>query len=217
MTVRLSKLVLSVNAIFAGLAVFCAVALVRDLSHARPLPPMPSPRAANNQASKPADQVGNSAPRADTLAAYNVIVSKHLFNPSRTEGGSNPASTAAPAGPKPLLMGVVVDGARSRAYLEDPASKRVLSYQVGDTVSGGRIEQITSEKVLVARPEGPVELLLRDATKPTSPVPPPMGGVAAATPPAMANAPSPVTGTGPIPPSRALRRPVGEPPPRPQQ
>ena len=208
MTARLSKLILFVNALLAGLAVVCAVVLARDLSHARPLPPAPGPRVANGQAPKPIDPVADSSPRGDSLAAYNVIAAKSLFNPSRAEGSATPTPTAAPAGPKPVLMGVVVDGTRSRAYLEDPASKRVLSYQIGDTVSGGRIEQITSEKVLIARPEGSVELLLRDTTKLTSAAPPPVGGVAAATPPAMFNA-----GPRPIPPSRALRRPVVEPPP----
>jgi hypothetical protein len=213
----LSKPVLFVNAILAGLAVFCAVLLFRDLSHARPIPAMPSPRSASGQASKLSDQAANSAARGDALAAYNVIAAKSLFNPSRSESSATPTSTAAPAGPKPLLMGVVVDGARSRAYLEDPASKRVLSYQIGDTVSGGQIEQITSERVLIARPEGSVELLLRDATKLTSPAPPGGGGIAAATAPAMVNAPVPAVGTRPVPSSRAVRRPVGEPPPRPQQ
>jgi hypothetical protein len=213
----LSKLVLFVNAILAGLAVLCVVALVRDFSHARPLPPAPSPRAAAGQASKPPDQVATSVPHGDALATYNVIVAKPLFNPSRTEGSATPSPTAAPAGPKPLLMGVVVDGVQSRAYLEDPASKRVLSYQIGDAVSGGKIEQITSEKVLIARPEGSVELLLRDATKLTSSAPPPPGGIATATPQATVSGPFPAVGARPVPPSRAFRRPVAEPPVRPQQ
>ena len=175
---RLSKQVLLVNAILAGLAAFCAVSLVRDLTHARSLPPAPAPRpmAALKSGGDPADP----AARGDALGAYNVIVAKHLFNPSRTEGGAAASvAPATPSAPKPMLMGVVVDGPRSRAYLEDPASKRVLSYQIGDAVSGGRLEQITSEKVLIVRPEGPVEVMLRDPLKPK----PPTTGTSAAAPP----------------------------------
>ena len=147
----------------------------------------------------------------EKLDQYNVIVAKHLFNPSRSEGAAIAAATAAPPAPKPMLLGVVVDGGRSRAYLEDPASKRVLSYQVGDTVSGGRLEEISSERVLIARPEGPMEVMLRDPLKP-KPGPAP----SAANAPPVGSGPridNPVVAPRPqAPPTRALRRPGTEPP-----
>jgi hypothetical protein len=211
---RVSKQVLAVNAILAGLAVFCAVSLVRDLTHSRSLPAPPAPRRA--AALKPGDDPAASAIRGETLGAYNVIVAKHLFNPSRSEGGPVASAPAAPAAPKPMLMGVVVDGGQSRAYLEDPASKRVLSYQVGDTVSGGRIEQITSEKVLIVRPEGPVEVMLRDPLKPKPAAAP--SAVNAPNAGAGPRADSPVAPPrGPVPPLRAPRRPGAEPPQPSQQ
>jgi hypothetical protein len=207
---RVSKQVLLVNAILAGLAVFCVVSLIRDLTHVRSLPPPPAPRRA--AAPRVGDDPAVSVIRGETLGAYNVIVAKHLFNPSRSEGGAVAAAATAPPAQKPMLLGVVVDGGRSRAYLEDPASKRVLSYQVGDTVSGGRLEEITSERVLIVRPDGPVEVMLRDPLKP-KPAPAPSAGGA----PPVGSGPridNPVVPPRPqAPPTRALRRPGTEPPP----
>jgi hypothetical protein len=89
-------------------------------------------------------------------------MARNLFNPNRSE------TAAVAAGPvsKPILFGVVVDGARSRAFLEDPAFKRVAGYSVGDTVGGGTIQKITDDRVVIVRPEGLLEILLQDPSKP---------------------------------------------------
>jgi hypothetical protein len=158
---------------------------------------------------------------AEKLANYNVIVAKHLFNPTRTEGGSGaptgPPAPAAPPPPKPLLLGVVVDGQRSRAYLEDPATKRVFGYQIGDTVAGGRLDKISDDKVVIVRADGAVDVMLRDPSKPkavagpATPAPPgaPAAPPGAPQPPGarLQNPPSapPAPGRAPVPP-RAIRR-----------
>jgi hypothetical protein len=79
------------------------------------------------------------------------------------------------AGVKSILHGVVIDGARSRAYLDDPVAKRVFGYAVGDTVAGGRLERILDDRVVIRGPAGVVEVLLQDPTKPQEegPVPVP--------------------------------------------
>ena len=82
------------------------------------------------------------------------------------------------SGPKPLLHGVVMDGLKSRAYLEDPTVKRTFGYAVGDAVNGGRVQSISEDRVVVARPDGLVEVLLQDPAKPKLAVP----AAAAATP-----------------------------------
>jgi hypothetical protein len=87
----------------------------------------------------------------------------------------------AAAGPKPLLHGVVMDGPRSRAYLEDPAVKRTFGYAVGDTVGGGRLEVIHVDRVVIGRSDGLLEVLLQDPSKPKAPAPA-AAGPAAATP-----------------------------------
>src|SRR5215472_9872194 len=165
MIARLSKRLLLVNLALAVVAVLLTVTLVRDLSRSRPLPAPPAPRRA--QASVPAAQDGaDPASAEDKLGAYNVIVTKHLFNPSRSEGGPMAATPTAPPPPKPMLLGVIVDGPKSRAYLEDASTKRVFGYQIGDSVSGGRLDKITEDKVVIVRPDGAIDVLLRDPSKP---------------------------------------------------
>jgi hypothetical protein len=91
-----------------------------------------------------------------------VIAAQNLFNPARSET----AGAAALPVVKPILHGVVIDGTKSRAFLEDPAVKRVSGYSVGDSVSGGRIQTIADDRVVIARPEGMMEVLLQDPSKP---------------------------------------------------
>jgi type II secretion system (T2SS) protein C len=181
-----SKRFLVVNAILVGIALFLAADLFRSLTLARPLPPAPAPR--QGPAASPAAPEGNPpAVTAETLANYNVIATKHLFNPSRSESSAVAATPPAPPPPpKPTLMGVVLDGPESRAYLKEATTERVLSYKIGDTVSGGRLDKITDDMVVIVRPDGPVEVMLRDPTKPK---PPPPAPTAATGPPAAGTQP----------------------------
>jgi hypothetical protein len=223
---HMSRRLLVVNAVLIGLAAFFAISLIHDLTRSQPLP---SPSAAR-RAATPAggnDTVESSVP-SENLAAYNVIASKPLFNPQRSEGAPASAAQPAPPPPKPVLLGVLVDGARSRAYLQDATTKRVLSYQIGDSISGGRLDQITDDKVVIVRPDGPIDVLLRDPAKPRP----------AATAPATPGLPIPIIptpqqptspiprvegagpGRAPIPPRAVRRLPADqsqEPPHQPQQ
>jgi hypothetical protein len=124
--------------------------LVKDYSRKIPLPPAPPPRRA--QASATPGETAAPTVADEKLTGYNVIVAKHLFNPSRSEGGPAPTAPAPPPPPKPTLLGVVVDGPKSRAYLEDAVTKRVFGYRIGDSISGGRLDKITDDKVVIVRP-----------------------------------------------------------------
>lgn len=134
--------------------------LVRDLLAAYPLPPPPALRAARSVVAGTAAAGSTGPPSA---AAYGVIAAKNLFSASRTEA---PAGPVVAAGPKPLLHGVVMDGPKSRAYLEDPQLKRTFSYGIGDAVGGGRVESIAADRVVIGRGDGLVEVLLHDPSKP---------------------------------------------------
>ena len=149
---------LILNALLGVVGSLLAVALVRELVTSRHLPAPPAPRPAQ-AAVIPA---ATPAPPA-TAAGYGIIVTRNLFNPSRAEA---PAGPAVGAGPKPLLHGVVMDGPKSRAYLEDPAAGRTFGYSVGDTIAGGRVQSISEDRVIIARPEGRLEVLLQDPSKP---------------------------------------------------
>jgi len=221
MIANLLKPLWLVNALLLALAIYFGVSLAKDLTRARSLPQAPVPRQAAGPA--PSEEAPSSTAE-DKLAAYNVIVAKHLFNPSRSEGAVASPAPAAPLPPKPMLLGVVVDGQTSRAYLEDASTKRVFGYKIGDQVSGGRLEEITDGKVVIARPDGPMEVLLHDPSKPRpAPVAPGQPGAQApGTPPAQpgaqAGAPpgQPVPGQPPVPP-RVLRRLPADQPARPPQ
>lgn len=105
-------------------------------------------------------------------AAYSVVASRNLFSPTRTEVA---AATAAlrPAAmlPKPNLHGVVLVQGGSIAYLEDPATRRVAAYRLGDSIAGGTVQSINADHVVLSRPDGPVDVRLHDPSKPR-PAPP---------------------------------------------
>jgi hypothetical protein len=77
-------------------------------------------------------------------------------------------AAAEPTGPRPLSSGSCPEKvAKSRAYVEDPVTKMVRGYQIGDTVAGWRLDQIREDRVVIAGAErGMLEVLLRDPGKP---------------------------------------------------
>src|SRR5262249_5427084 len=146
-----------------------AVGIVRALLVKHPIPrpptvrtvmPVPPPTAA-------------LAPQ--NPAEYAIITDQNLFNPARSE-----KATIAVAVVKPILHGIVIEGTKSRAFLEDPTCRRGGAYAGGDAVSGGPRQKIADDRVVLPRPEGLVEVMLQDPSKP-KPAP-----VAAAGPPVTA-------------------------------
>ncbi len=147
---------LVLNAVLAILCVVFAVGIVRTLLVKHPVPAPVAQRAA--AAPQPTATTEAGDPGMD---AFAVIAARNLFNPGRRETAAVAVSVA-----KPILHGVVIHGAQSRAYLEDPTAKRVAGYSVGDTMGGGKILKIADDRVVIARPEGLIEVLLQDPSKP---------------------------------------------------
>ena len=155
----MSRRLLVINVALGIVSVVLAVGVFRTLLAKRPLPPPPAPRAVSAPA--PAAPVAAGDPGPGT---YGVIAARTLFNPSRSE--TTAVAVAAPVA-KPILLGVVINGAKRRAFLVDPAIKRVAGYSVGDTVGGGTIQKIADDRVVIVRPEGGLlEVLLQDPAKP---------------------------------------------------
>jgi hypothetical protein len=167
-----SRRCLALNVLLGLLGALCAAGLIRELLTPLPLPPQPTPRAA-----APAAMSVPAPTPAASAGGYGVVASRNLFSPSRSEA---PAGPVVAAGPKPFLHGVVMDGPKSRAYLEDPTVKRTFGYAVGDAVGGGRVQSISQDRVVIARPDGLVEVLLQDPAKPKLATP---ATAAALTPP----------------------------------
>jgi hypothetical protein len=163
---RIPKWAVIANLVVFGAAAYLVISLGRDLARPQLLPPPPAPRQA-----RPASATSSSPVPEEKLEQYNVIVAKHLFNPSRSEtSAASPATPAIPLPPKPLLHGIILDGEKSRAYLEDPSTKRVLSYRVGDPVAGGELKTISADRVSIDRQDGQINVMLKDPAKP-APIP----------------------------------------------
>lgn len=156
----MSRWAFGANVLVAALGCVLAAGLVYQLSTERPLPAAPARRSSQSamEAKGHPDK-----PRAP-IAAYSQIATKNLFSPGRSETVAVAAMVA--PGSKPILHGVVVDGDRSRAFLEEPPARHVFGYSVGDIIAGGRLQTISPDRVVIVRPEGSVEVLLQDPSKP---------------------------------------------------
>jgi Type II secretion system protein C len=168
---------LVLNVALGLLSLFFAVGIVRTLLVKHPLPRPTAPRAV-----APTPPVVAAVAGDASAESYAAIAAQNLFNPSRSE-----TATVAVAVVKPILHGIVIEGTKSRAFLEDPTMKRVGGYSVGDTVSGGTLQKIANDRVVIARPEGLVEVMLQDPSKPKPPpvavAGPPVTAVPRASPP----------------------------------
>ena len=177
----MSKRLLLLNLVLVSGAVVFSVQLVQTFL---PAPRLPSPpRAPTSQVTAP-PATEERARVPVPLATYDVVASKNLFNPSRSEVGT--ASVAPVA--KPLLYGIVLKDGAPAAFLEDPVTKKVTSYKVGDSLAGGQLERIEADRVVIRRGEGTFEVLLRDPAKPKAvaaapPATPPQPGAAQPRPP----------------------------------
>jgi len=144
----MSRKLLVLNGLFLAIAALAAASIARQFLTPRPLPgPGRAPAVA-----------ASAAPQAESppapAAAYAVVAARNLFSPTRTETGGEAAGPA-PIVAKPNLFGVVLrQGKPSIAYLEDPLSRRVNPYRIGDPVSGGTLQSITRDSVTIERPDG---------------------------------------------------------------
>lgn len=191
---------LLLDVLLAALACAAGTGLVREAVEGRPLPPV---RALPELISRgiPDSAPGpEAAPRGGGAAEYAVIAARNLFAASR---GEVAMMAPALAGPKPVLHGVVVDGDRSRAYLDDPLAKRVFGYAVGDPVAGGRLEQIQDDRVKIRRPDGVVEIMLKDPAKPQVEPPAPAAAPRTRHAPSRQVSPPPPEAAAPPPPDPA--------------
>ncbi|MFQ5520317.1 MAG: type II secretion system protein N [Candidatus Methylomirabilia bacterium] len=157
----MSKRLLALNVLLAAASVALAVHLVRVLSAPRPLP---APTVSAVAPSGPSIKDG-PAPSRPGLGAYEVVVRQNLFDPSRSDELVAPVASAAPKA-RLFLYGVVINGTVRLAYLQDPVTKRILGYRIGDTVAGGKLAEIRDDRVIIKRPEGPLEIKLKDPSKP---------------------------------------------------
>lgn len=175
---------MALNLVLAVVSAALLLYIVRQLVTPTALP-VGGRRAATAQPAAPVVETPKAPP-----GAYQVVAARNLFSPTRTEGPAGTTSASASPLVRPNLYGIVVRDGGSVAYLEDPATKRVVGYRVGDKIVGGTVQTIKADSVVIERPEGPVDVRLRDPSKPRT----------AAAAPGQPGAPQP----GALPPAPAL-------------
>lgn len=197
---------LVVNACLALVAAGAGAATIRDLTRPVTLPVV-APAVGRPIAAEPADP---AVPQAAPAGAYGVVATRNLFSPTRSESDGLPvaAPAAAPAPARVFLHGVVLRDGPPVAYLEDTATKRVAGYRLGDTVGGGSLKSIAADHVVIVRPEGPLDVRLRDPAKPRPPAPAPPTAARPARPAAAPAATPPAVGDDPPP---TILPPAGQP------
>src|SRR5688572_19142456 len=173
------KRLLALNVLMAAVAALAIVYIVQQA-----MAPLPMPGAGR---ARPAAAVSTAAP-AETgrpaAGAYGVVTARNLFSPTRSEAPASSVAVNTPALVKPNLFGVVLREGAPIAYLEDPATKRVAGYRVGDSIVGGTVQKSSADGVTISRPDGSVDVRLRDPSRPR-PAPvaqPPAAGTPGAPP-----------------------------------
>src|SRR5882672_9357912 len=153
---------LAVNVVLAGVSRLCVVLIVKELIGSRPAPSRSRAPAATPVAPPPAAE----SPRLPA-EAYSAIATRSLFSPTRSEmpGAGMAGGPAINNVVKPNLHGVVLRDGAPIAYLEDPLTKRIAGYRIGDPIVGGTVQTISADAVVIARPEGTVDVRLRDPSK----------------------------------------------------
>lgn len=203
----MSKRLLALNVVMVAVAALAVAYIVQQA-----MAPMPMPGAGR---ARPVAQASTAAPEETPrppAGAYGVVTARNLFSPTRSEAPASSVAATTPALVKPNLFGVVLREGAPIAYLEDPATKRVAGYRVGDSIVGGTVQKISADSVVIVRPDGPVDVRLRD---PSRPRPAPVAQAPTAAP----GAPPVPGGTLPgvippagVPPQAAQPVPPGQPP-----
>lgn len=159
----MSRGLIVLNAAFALIALAAIGYVIRELRAPAPAPDVarrPVPAAAP---AVPAARAAGETPPG----AYGVVAARNLFSPTRTEAPPAPVAAGATTA-KPSLYGILVTDTFHVAYLEDPTTKRVAGYRIGDSVAGGKLTQIAADFVVLNRPDGDVNVRLREPFKPRS-------------------------------------------------
>jgi len=154
------KKLLIINALLLVIAGGSAAFIARQI-----MAPMAMPLAARSRPAPAVTASGEEAPR-NQAGAYASVAARNVFSPTRSE--TPPTASPATAAPlvKPNLFGIVLRDGAPIAYLEDPTTKRVAGYRVGDAMAGGTVQTISADSVVIARPDGNLDVRLRDPGKP---------------------------------------------------
>ena len=160
----MSAPLLALNLFMAGLSVFFFITIVHTPSTPDSRTPSRTGRAFAVTVSPKHDV---AAPGSPLGGAYDVIATRNLFDTNRSDAKNVAAivETLPPAAAL-ALYGVVISEDTRLAYLEDPATKRIAGYKIGDRLAGGQVERIEPDRVVIMRAGGLIEVRLHDPNRP---------------------------------------------------
>jgi len=159
-----------VNLTLAALSVSLTAYIIWEVQ--RPFPEQTSSRSSQLPAAAALE-----AGLAPTVIPAPIIAQRNLFSPSRTESPVTQTAAAAAALTNPSLQGVVLGASNNPiAYLQDPTTKRVAGYQIGEQIAGGIIRAIEADRVVIERSGNRVDIRLRDPLRPRPAVAAASGG-----------------------------------------
>ena len=160
----MSAPLLVLNLFMAGVSVFFFITIVHTPSAPASRTSSRTGRAFSVTAS-PQHDVAAQGSRLGRV--YDVIATRNLFDPNRSDARNLAAivETLPPAAAL-ALYGVVISEDTRLAYLEDPATKRIVGYKIGDKLAGGQMARIEPDRVVIMRAGGVIEVRLHDPNRP---------------------------------------------------
>jgi type II secretory pathway component PulC len=166
----LSRPLLALNLVMVGLSIFFCIRIGHALFAPAPRPT--SPVARTVAAAGPRDH--GAARNSPSSGVYDVIATKSLFDPKRSQSTSSEvmAPRLRPA-PTLALHGVAISDDTRVAFVQDLVTKQLSGYKTGDKLAGGQVERIEPDRVVIMRADGPIEVLLRRPKEPQAVVPSP--------------------------------------------
>ena len=169
----MSRPVLALNLATAGLSVFFSI----RVGHALFTPDLQSPSRIARPVAVTAPRNHDVAPNSHSREVYDVIATRTLFHPNRSEPTRSEAiAQMLPPAPALALYGVVISGDTRLAYVEDLATRQIVGYMTGDKLAGGQVERIEPDRVVIMRADGPFEVMLHRPREPLPVVPSPEEG-----------------------------------------
>src|SRR2546427_4465764 len=160
----MSAPLLALNLFMSGLSVFFSITIVHTPSAPDSRTPSRTGRAFEVTASHRHDV---AAPGSPIRGAYEVIATRNLFDPNRSDAKNVAAivETLPPAAAL-ALYGVVISEDTRLAYLENPATKRIAGYKIGDRLAGGEGEGERAGARGIIRRGSPIQVRFHHPNKP---------------------------------------------------
>jgi len=165
----LARPLLALNLFLAGISIFCSI----HIGHALLTHDLQSPSRIARPPAAAAPRDHGAVRNSRSGGVYDVIATRTLFHPNRSEPRSSEAmAPILPPAPPLELYGVAISDDTRVAFVQDLVTKQILGYKTGDKLAGGQVERIEPDRVVIMRADGPIEVLLHQPKEPRAVVPP---------------------------------------------